>query len=83
MALTKNIELVTGINVADAYLRVEEISLTKASLIFHLREYTEQSKPFFNEAVFNCSYDIAGENPIKQAYDHLKLLPEFADAVDA
>jgi len=28
------------------------------------------------------NYDLDGENPIKQAYIHLKTLPEFADAVD-
>lgn len=26
--------------------------------------------------------DLDGPNPIKQAYEHLKTLPEFADAVD-
>ena len=36
--------------------------------------------------VLNKTYqfllDLEGPNPIKQAYLHLKTLPEFADAVD-
>jgi len=30
----------------------------------------------------DCAYDINGKNPIAQAYDHAKTLPEFAGAVD-
>jgi hypothetical protein len=29
-----------------------------------------------------CPYDIEGDNPIKQAYEHLKTLPEFEGAID-
>mgnify|MGYP007101623561 CR=1 FL=1 len=29
-----------------------------------------------------CDYDLNVDNPIKQAYDHLKTLPEFSGAVD-
>jgi hypothetical protein len=28
------------------------------------------------------AYDIDGENPVRQAYLHLKTLPEFAGATD-
>lgn len=31
---------------------------------------------------FDFSVDLEGPNPIKQAYLHLKTLPEFADAID-
>jgi hypothetical protein len=31
---------------------------------------------------FTPSVEVAAENFIKQAYEHLKTLPEFADAVD-
>jgi len=82
MALIKNIELPTGINVENAYLRVERVTITKTSMTFSLREYKEQDKPFFNEITFVDVYSIEGENPFKQAYEHLKTLPEFADATD-
>ena len=39
-------------------------------------------KESFDEKTFYCEYGINGENPIKQAYLHLKTLPEFADTVD-
>jgi hypothetical protein len=29
-----------------------------------------------------CDLNIDGDNPIRQAYLHLKTLPEFANAVD-
>lgn len=31
---------------------------------------------------YRLSLDLNGLNPIKQAYEHLKTLPEFADATD-
>ena len=34
------------------------------------------------EKNYTFSIDLNGENPIKQAYAHLKTLPEFANAAD-
>jgi hypothetical protein len=31
---------------------------------------------------YSCDLDIDGENPVRQAYLHLKTLPEFAGATD-
>ena len=50
---------------------------------FHVRMYASVSKPFFDEKVFSCDYDILGENPFKQAYKYIKSLSEFSDATDA
>lgn len=36
----------------------------------------------FSVLSFECAYDISGENPLAQAYAHLKTLPEFVDALD-
>jgi len=82
MALNKAVETNYGVIVDGCYLRVEQPKLTKTALSFHLRTYVDITKPFFEETVFTCAYDIAGENPFKQAYTHLKTLPEFADATD-
>jgi hypothetical protein len=73
-----------GFIATDAYHRVEYISLqNKNSIVFMVSSYKDESESqaFRSERNF-CSYDLNGENPIKQAYLHLKTLPEFADAVD-
>ena len=84
MALSRIITTDWGIDVPGAYLRVEVVALpTRDSIQFHLRSYAkDDGVPFFKEQVFSCDYLIDGDNPIKQAYEHLKTLPEFADAVD-
>jgi len=84
MALTKSIKIECGIAVENAYSKVENVTLTaKDKITFHVRFYvSNDGVPFFTEKVFGCDYDINGENPIKQAYLHLKTLQEFTDAVD-
>jgi hypothetical protein len=82
MALTKNIETATGINVPNAYFRVEDIFLSKSVISFTLRNYVVSTKPPLSKEDMTCAYDILGENPFKQAYDYIKTLPEFADATD-
>ena len=84
MALSRTISTDWGITVSGSYCRVEAVSLTsKDRISFHARSYTaSEGVPFFAETRVDCPYEINGENPIKQAYEHLKSLPEFADAVD-
>jgi hypothetical protein len=83
MALLKTVSTVHGFQAVNAYHRVESVSLmNKEKISFHVRSYTSTDKPFFEEKVIVVSYSINGANPIKQAYDHLKTLPEFSDAVD-
>jgi hypothetical protein len=83
MAIKINIETPGGVKVDNAYCRIENISLTKDTLMFSVRNYVVPTKPFFSEDSLSCPYDILGENPFKQAYLHIKTLPEFAGAVDA
>jgi hypothetical protein len=83
MALSLTITTVHGIEIQDAYHRVESVNLTtKDSMRFHVRTYVSLDKPFACESVHVATYDIDGENPIRQAYEHLKMLPEFAGATD-
>lgn len=82
MAIIKNIELENGIKVDSAYIRVEFPSITKDKLTFVVRKYANKDKPFFAEDVIECSYNIEGENPFKQAYEYLKTLEEFKNAED-
>ena len=83
MALAKTVSTVHGLQAVNAYHRVEAVRLeSKTAISFHIRSYTATDKPFFEESVLSCAYALDGENPIKQAYDHLKTLPEFAGATD-
>lgn len=84
MALQKQTQSVHGFDAPQAYHRVEGVSVSKSEIEFRLRSYKDASSDTsFADEGFVCSYDIAGDNPIKQAYEHLKTLPEFADAADA
>jgi hypothetical protein len=83
MALKKTAITPHGFTASDAYHRVEGTQVSKDKLTFHVRSYKDNSGlPHFADASFNCVYDIAGSNPIAQAYAHLKTLPEFDGATD-
>lgn len=83
MALQKTITTEAGLTATDAYHRVEGLRfVSKSEISFLVRSYASTDLPAFGEAVHACAYDIAGENPIKQAYEHLKTLPEFSGATD-
>lgn len=84
MAL-QNTKLVdSGVEVQNAYHRVCRVSIpTKTIIEFTLCAYvsSQHEVPFASD-FYTCAYDIYGDNPIRQAYLHLKTLPEFVNAVD-
>jgi hypothetical protein len=82
MALTKTIDTKFGIKVKDCYLRVEHVSISKDNMSFYLRKYAAIDKPFFDEDVITCTYSMIDKNPYIQAYEYLKTLDEYSDAVD-
>jgi hypothetical protein len=83
MALTKNITTNTGLSCTGAYIRAEQISLNKNGMTVEVRFKVGADSEPFESKNYEVPYDILGDNPFKQAYIHLKTLPEFADAVDA
>jgi hypothetical protein len=83
MALEKTVTTTQGFRANNAYHRVEEVLLQgKQRIKFVVRSYLTKENPSFNSQTYFCSYDLDGENPIKQAYKHLKTLEEFAGATD-
>ena len=83
MALKKSLTTVHGINLADAYIRVDALRLaTKSTIAFNVCIYADPAKPMVDGRAIECAYNIAGANPLEQAYAHLKTMPEFAGAVD-
>lgn len=83
MALEKTMDAPIGVTIENAYHRVESVELLdKETIQFRVRSYVGLGKPFFKEDVFSCNYDLNGENPIKQAYECIKKLEEFAGSID-
>ncbi len=81
MALSKDTTF-KGLSVSGGYFKVTQVRATKDSLEYDVSCMANaQSTGLFSETHF-CAYDINGENPIKQAYENLKTLPEFSDAED-
>jgi hypothetical protein len=83
MALNKTTTSSQGFEAVNAYHRVEKLCLATNQIIsFSVRVYKDIAFPAFADNGYSCAYDITGENPVKQAYLHLKTLPEFASATD-
>lgn len=83
MALKKTVTTATGVQVTDAYNIVEDVSFpTKTNMYFNLCSKVDAASDPFQKQAIVCAYDMNGENPFKQAYAHLKTLPEFANAQD-
>lgn len=83
MALKKSVQTAFGVNVQDAYHRVEGVQLVaKNQITFRVRSSVDGVFPHFDDVGYKCEYDIQGDNPIRQAYQHIKTLPDFSDAID-
>jgi hypothetical protein len=83
MAIEKTVTTPHGIAVKNAYHRVEGLIIAgKDQIRFHVRSSVDGVLPHFSDTEYQCAYTLDGENPIKQAYEHLKTLPEFAGASD-
>jgi hypothetical protein len=83
MALEKSVQSNFGFNVEKAYIRVENLTLEskdKARCI--VKFYADKEMHPFDVQSFLFDYLINGSNPIAQAYEHLKTLPEFSGATD-
>ncbi len=84
MALSKTVRTPQGFDAQDAYHRVEGIQIkNKTTISYMVRSYKDDSGvPAFVDFPYESPYDIAGANPIAQAYEHLKTLSEFENAKD-
>ena len=84
MALRKETTTPQGFIAPDAYHRVEDVKIIgKNQIGFSVRSYKDASTAAaFEETNHLCAYDIVGDNPIKQAYGHIKGLDAFFGAED-
>lgn len=72
------------LEVPDAYWRVEKIEATKteANCFVSINKKTDNVFSLIEQKRYTFIVDLNGKNFIKQAYEYLKTLPEFAGAVD-
>jgi hypothetical protein len=85
MALQKNHTLTIAgkqFVFTNAYIKVDQQEGTKEKMRFAVNYTAEKNGEIIERKVYEFVPNLNGENFIKQAYLHLKSLPEFADAVD-
>lgn len=87
--LTSKRKLSVGIDVESPYARIDSLSGGKESMTISLYYYVNQSAfragaTHFMQDIFafQPSVDDGSKNFIKQAYEHIKSLAEFSDAID-
>lgn len=85
MAFKMNVKMNNGITVNDAYVKIFNAGTDKnwanITVAYYVNKDMEES--FYQHAyVFRANMQDGAENLWKQGYEHLKTLPEFADAED-
>lgn len=79
--LSKTEEYFSGVLVGDNIIvKIEEIWGNKNNISFLVKYYSD--KAVVENKTFTFNPIIDGDNFIKQAYEFLKTLEEFKDAVD-
>jgi hypothetical protein len=86
MALKKQTSLVDNfdilVDIGVSYIRVEKVDASKTKAVAAVSFNNENADKNFITKFYEFAPNINGKNFIAQAYDHLKTLPEFADATD-
>ena len=67
---------------ANAYCKVNKQDGNKNFVYFDVDFFTQKDGKKINSKTYQFVPDMDGGNFIKQAYEHLKTLPDFAGAVD-
>jgi hypothetical protein len=81
MAITNNV-VYKGIPINNAYIRVWRYEGDKEKMHFEAGIQASKEGEMITSQGYQFSLNLDGSNPVKQAYEHLKTLPEFANAVD-
>lgn len=74
--LTKSFEL------KEAYIMVSNVDGCKNNMCITVDVYNSTKEIVLKKEKYYFIPDLNGGNFIKQAYDHLKILPEYNDAID-
>jgi len=86
MALQKTVSLNTNFDTTatfeNAYIRVSNVNVKKGVSQASVATHKEKDGQVLQKKNYMFEYDLAGNNAIAQAYNHLKTLPEFTGAID-
>ncbi len=86
MALQKTLSLPNNLGsttqIENAYIRVDRSEVTKNTMSTEVGIYESADGKKLKVSFYGSSYNLDGDNPIKQAYQHIKTLPEFTGATD-
>jgi hypothetical protein len=86
MALKKTFTLVSNFNTdvtfQDCHIRVIFVESTKEISKVTLGVFKSAAGDLLHKREIMFAHNLDGANFIKQAYEHLKTLPEFAGATD-
>jgi len=83
MAMKKTISVNAynrNIDIPNVYIKVGDVVGNKSFVEFEV--IFNEDSTFIKKENYTFTPDMQGENFVKQAYEHLKTLPEFAGAVD-
>ncbi len=80
MAIRKDFEY-KGLVVVGAYIRVNNLCGNKSSLGITVGIYTSTDN-LITTSDYQFDYNVDGANPFVQAYEYIKTLPEYTDAID-
>lgn len=83
MSIKKSI-IFKGLKADGAIITVVSPSILEGNrrMIFLAQYRSGFGEDILQTLEFEASYSLDGPNPIEQAYEYLKLLPEFEDAED-
>jgi hypothetical protein len=86
MALKKLQDVITNVGTTasfpDCYIKVDSIAGGKELLEAEIGYYTKPDGIRFKGEKAQFVPNLSGDNFFKQAYDHVKAFPQFADATD-
>lgn len=88
MALQKDMELENNFgeksSIKNCYIKVETVRASKARCFASVQFFKETRDWLLvtSEIAFDGDFSGKSENNIKQAYEHLKTLPEFSGSTD-
>lgn len=89
MALSKKIILNNGLQVNGAYIRIDTVNGYKGGLDISVNSYISQQafldgQGYLEQKIYNFipSVEDTALNFIKQGYEYLKTLQEYANAID-
>lgn len=92
MALQQNATSTTGLEIENAYFKIDEYSCDKNNMVkARIRAYVSKKladsgaapiEGIDDSLSFVANYEDNAENTKKQIYEHAKTLDKYADAID-